>query len=152
VYKVKVNKDGSIGRFKSRFVVCGYSQIKSVDYTHSFSATMHVTSFRLLMALAMHVKLKLEHFDVSSAFTQYAIYKLIFVKPPKGYPQRTPDGTPCVLKLRKALYGIKQASRMWQLKLRKHLVDKMGFTNSTHDPCLFSRRVSDREYLCCRRI
>jgi len=143
VYKVKVNKDGSIERFKSRFVVCGYSQVKGVDYTHSFSATMRATSFRLLMALATHDKLKLEHFDVTSAFTQSEIDKVIFVEPPEGYPQRTPDGTPCVLKLRKALYGTKQASRMWQLKLRKHLVDKMGFTNSTHDPCLFSRRVDD---------
>jgi len=118
VYRVKVNKDGSIERFKSRFVVCGYSQVKGVDYTHSFSATMRATSFRILMALATHDKLKLEHFDVTSAFTQSEIDKVIYVEPPKGYPQRTRDGTPCVLKLRKALYGTKQASRMWQLKLR----------------------------------
>ena len=143
VYRVKVNKDGSIERFKSRFVVCGYSQVKGVDYTHSFSATMRATSFRILMALATHDKLKLEHFDVTSAFTQSEIDKVIYVEPPKGYPQRTHDGTSCVLKLRKALYGTKQASRMWQLKLRRHLVEKMGFTNSTHDPCLFSRRVDD---------
>jgi len=143
VYKVKMNKDGSIERFKSRFVVCGYSQVKGVDYTHSFSATMRATSFRLLMALATHDKLRLEHFDVTSAFTQSEIDKVIFVEPPKGYPQHASDGSPCVLKLRKALYGTKQASRMWQLKLRSHLVDKMSFTNSIHDPCLFVRRVSD---------
>ena len=143
VYRVKMNKDGSIERFKSRFVVCGYSQVKGIDYTHAFSATMRATSFRLLMALATHDKLRLEHFDVTNAFTQSEIDKVIFVEPPKGYPQLAPNGSPCVLKLRKALYGTKQASRMWQLKLRKHLVDKMGFMNSTHDPCLFSRRVGD---------
>ena len=65
------------------------------------------------MALATHDKLKLEHFDVMSAFTQSEIDKVIFVEPPKSYPQLTPDGTPCVLKLRKALYGTKQASRMY---------------------------------------
>ena len=32
---------------------------------------------------------------------------------------------------------------MWQLKLRKYLVESMKFTNSIHDPCLFSRRVDD---------
>ena len=143
VYRVKMNKDGSIERFKSRFVVCGYSQVKGVDYTHAFSATMRATSFRLLMALATHDKLTLEHFDVTNAFTQSEIDKVIYVEPPKGYPQVSPNGSPCVLKLRKALYGTKQASRMWQLKLRKHLVDNMGFSNSTHDPCLFSRRVDD---------
>ena len=143
VYRIKVNKDGSIERFKSRFVVCGYSQVKGIDYTHSFSATMRATSFRLLMALATHDKLRLEHFDVTNAFTQSDIDKVIYVEPPKGYPQSDPNGLPCVLKLRKALYGTKQASRMWQLKLRKYLVESMNFINSTHDPCLFSRRVSD---------
>ena len=58
VYRIKMNKDGSIERFKSRFVVCGYSQVKGIDYTHSFSATMCATSFRLLMALATHDKLR----------------------------------------------------------------------------------------------
>ena len=32
---------------------------------------------------------------------------------------------------------------MWQLKLRKYLVESMNFTYSIHDPCLFPRRVSD---------
>jgi hypothetical protein len=95
------------------------------------------------MALATHDKLKLEHFDVTNAFTQSDIGKVIYVEPPKGYPQCDSNGLPCVLKLRKALYGTKQASRMWQLKLRKYLVESMNFTNSIHDPCLFSRRVSD---------
>ena len=104
---------------------------------------MRATSFRLLMALATHDKLKLEHFDVTNAFTQSVLDKVIYVEPPKGYPQANPNGSSCVLNLRKALYGTKQASRMWQLKLRKYLVDSMSVVNSTHDPCLFSRRVSD---------
>jgi len=61
VYCSKVNK---IERFKSRFVVCGYSQVKGIGYAHSLSATMRATSFRLLLALATHDKLRPEHFDV----------------------------------------------------------------------------------------
>jgi hypothetical protein len=40
----------------------------------------------------------------------------------------------------KSLYGTKQASRLWQLKLRDHLVNKMGFINSVCDPCLHVKR------------
>ena len=138
VYKVKLNRDGSIERFKSRFVVCGYSQVKGADYTHSFSATMRATSLRLLLALAAGEHLKLEHFDVTSAFTQADIDSDIYVDPPEGYPQYQGK----VLKLVKALYGTKQASRMWQLKLREKLI-AMGFANSSHDPCLFSRRTPE---------
>ena len=147
VYKIKLNKDGSIERFKSRFVVCGYSQIEGVDYTHSFSATMRATSFRLLMALAAGEKLKLEHFDVTNAFTQSDIDSDIYVEPPKGYEQTDQHDDTYVLKLKKALYGTKQASRMWQLKLRSYLVKHMGFTNSSNDPCLFCRRDSDGSVL-----
>ena len=138
VYKVKLNRDGSIERFKSRFVVCGYSQVKGVDYTHSFSATMRATSLRLLLALAAGERLKLEHFDVTAAFTQADIDSDVYVDPPDGFPALAGK----VLKLKKALYGTKQASRMWQLKLRDKLI-KMGFTNSSHDPCLFSRRTKE---------
>ena len=41
VYTIKYNRDGTIERFKSRFVVCGYSQVKGVDFTECFSATMN---------------------------------------------------------------------------------------------------------------
>ena len=143
VYKIKLNKDGSIERFKSRFVVCGYSQIKGIDYTHSFSATLRATSFRLLMALAAGERLKLEHFDVTNAFTQSDIDSEIYVEPPRGFEKYDKDGRSYVLKLKRALYGTKQASRMWQLKLRSHLMEHMGFSNSSHDPCLFSRRWDD---------
>ena len=51
VYAIKVKRDGTIDRFKSRFVVCGYSQIQGVDYTQSFSATLRATSMRTFLAL-----------------------------------------------------------------------------------------------------
>ena len=139
VYKIKLKKDGSIERFKSRFVVCGYSQTKGIDYTHAFAATMRATSFRTLLALAAGKKLKLEHFDVTNAFTQAEIDSEIYVEPPKGYETYDEHGNPYVLRLNKALYGTKQAARMWQLQLKAHLT-KMGFKQSVIDPCLFTKR------------
>ena len=47
------------------------------------------------------------------------------------------DGTPLVLKLKRALYGTKQASRLWQDTLRAFLCE-LGFKNSLVDPCLYS--------------
>ena len=70
IHTIKYNRDGTIERFKSRFVACGYSQVEGEDYSHSFSATMRATSFRTILALAAGEKLPLEHFDVTNAFTQ----------------------------------------------------------------------------------
>ena len=75
----------------------------------------------------------MDQFDVTNAFTQSDIDAEIYVEPPKGY---YPD-MDVVLKLKKSLYGTKQASRLWQQKLRGKLLE-MGFKNCTSDPCLFA--------------
>ena len=142
-YTIKYNRDGSIERFKARFVVCGYSQVQGEDYTHAFSATLRATSFRMLMAIAAGEKLKLEHFDVKNAFTQSDIDAEIYTQPPKGFETKGSDGKPMILKLIKSLYGTKQASRLWQLKLRDHLVKNMGFQNSINDPCMYVKRSGE---------
>ena len=122
VYTIKHNRDGTIERFKARFVACGYSQIKDFDYTETFSATLRSTSLRLLMAIAAGQKLKLEHYDVTSAFTQSEIDAEIYVEAPPGdFTPKDDKGRPKVLRLKKALYGTKQASKLWQDTLVKHL-------------------------------
>ena len=87
--------------------------------------------------------MKLAHFDVTSAFTQADIDAEIYVEPPKGFMAKDKHGVPMVLKLHKALYGTKQASRQWAITLRKFLVDELKFTKITHDPCLFTRVEKD---------
>ena len=148
VYTIKHNRDGTIDRFKSRFVVCGYSQIQGKDYDRAFSATMRASSFRTLMAMAAILKLKLEHIDVSNAFTQANIDDVeIFVEPAKGFEEWEYIGghkVSKVLKLRKALYGTKQASRLWQETLAAFLTSpEIGFHRLISDPCLFVRWNGD---------
>ena len=141
VYTVKYNRDGTVDRFKSRFVACGYSQIHGFDYNETFSATLRSTSFRLLCALAAGKKLTLDHFDVTSAFTQSDIDAVIYVEaPPGNFTPKDSQGRPKVLKLRKALYGTKQASKLWQDTLIRHL-KTMGFHQLKNDPCIFMMRV-----------
>ena len=155
VYTIKYKRDGDIEKFKSRFVVCGYSQRQGIDYDRAFSSTLRATTFRCICACAAGEKLTLEHFDVTSAFTQADLDDVdLFVEPPKGFEEWECCGRqqgPCVcgkrksklLHLKKALYGSKQASRLWQETLRRHLVDEQGFIQSPTDPCLFTKITKD---------
>ena len=157
VYTIKYNRDGTIERFKSRFVACGYSQIKNFDYTDTFSATLRSTSFRLICAIAAGKKLHLDHYDVANAFTQSNIDAEIYVEaPPGNFTPKDQNGRPKVLKLKKALYGTKQASRLWQDTLVSHLTP----LPLKHIPCHVTRSHSNdspgaaqtlrkREYLSC---
>ena len=149
VYTIKYNRDGTIERFKARFVACGYSQVEGFDYSETFSATLRSTSFRLLVAIAAGKKLTLEHFDVTSAFTQSKIDAEIYVEsPPGNFTPKDSKGRPKVLKLRKALYGTKQASKLWQDTLVHHLTKNMGFTRLSYDPCLFMLRKNSHVMIC----
>ena len=136
VFDLKFLRDGTIERFKARFVACGYSQVYGKDYVHTSSATLRATSFRLFLAVAAGRKLFIDQFDVTAAFTQADIDAEIYVEPPRGFETKGKDGKAQVLRLKKALYGTKQASRLWQQTLVARLT-AMGFVQSKHDPCLF---------------
>ncbi|KAL0292595.1 UNVERIFIED_CONTAM: Retrovirus-related Pol polyprotein from transposon RE1 [Sesamum calycinum] len=57
--------------------------------------------------------------------------------PPEGYLAAKPGQ---VCRLRRSLYGLKQASRQWNLELTTKLLD-YGFTQSAHDNCLFLKHT-----------
>ena len=81
------------------------------------------------------------HFDVSNAFTQASMDEHdVFIEPPKGFEIWEQIGGKWFTKLlylKRALYGTKQASRLWQNTLCSFLVDELHFKRSTTDPCLF---------------
>ena len=52
VYTIKYKRNGDIEKFKSRFVVCGYSQRQGIDYDRAFSSTLRATTFRCICACA----------------------------------------------------------------------------------------------------
>ena len=145
VFAIKYNSDGTIERFKARFVVCGYSQIQGLDYEQSFSSTMRATTFRTLLALAAQRGLRAEHLDISNAFCQADIDGVdIWVQPPRGFESLCASGQG--LKLLKALYGTKQASYLWQQTLSKWLVAN-GFTRLKTDPCVFIKSWNGRSLI-----
>jgi hypothetical protein len=151
VYTIKLNRDGTIERFKSRFVVCGYSQKQGIDYDRTFSATLRATSFRTLLAIAAGTKMRLIQFDVSNAFVQAKMDDAqVFIEPPKGHEVwETINGKRVskLLLLVRALYGTKQASRLWQETLRQYLVEEVGFKCSKSDPCLYRLTRGNEEIL-----
>lgn len=82
----------------SKFVVGGHSQAEGVDYTYFFCAPMRANDLRLLLVLATREKFKIEHFHVTSAFTQCATDSDINVnvdRLPKVYEQSEEHGYIC---------------------------------------------------------
>ena len=124
-------------RAKATLIARGFGQREGIDFFDTFSPCPSVISIRLLAALAYELDLDLCRFDAEQAFVQSDLDEVVYISLPPSCG--TLSGK--VEKLRRSLYGLKQASRTW----RYHLVRGMkalGFEQCEVDACVM-RLVED---------
>ena len=105
IYKIKRNSTGEITRYKARLVAKGYSKKRGIDYDEVFSPVAIAESIQIVIAMAAQFKWNLQHLDVKSAFLNGEIEEEIYVNQPEGFIKKGKEDY--VLKLKKALYGLK---------------------------------------------
>jgi hypothetical protein len=132
VFKRKRDTDNIIQRFRARLVARGFQQRDGIDYGEIFSPVVRYTTLRMLLALCAHYGLFKRHLDCPKAFTQADLDTPCYMKAPAG--MKIPHGK--CLKLLKSIYGLKQASRLFNELVSSFLVSQ-GFTQCTTDTCLY---------------
>lgn len=133
----KAKPGASHHQYKARLVAQGFNQKFGVDYDEVFAPVAMDSSFRLLMSEVGVKNLTVRQFDIKSAFLNGKLEEEIYMKQPPGFEsEKYPNK---VLKLRKSLYGLKQAANTWNKALNKVLTD-LGFSSNPADLCLYSRR------------
>ncbi|CAI7874154.1 unnamed protein product [Closterium sp. NIES-53] len=138
VFRVKTKADGTIDKFKARWVVCGFDQEHGRDFTETFAPVSQHTSLRILLAVAAMKRKKLRQIDVSNAFLYAPVDAEIYVELPHGSHGETNQ----VCQLQKSLYGIKQALRLWQQYLHTRLT-RIGFKQLPRDQGMYRLSKSD---------
>ncbi|KAA0063449.1 Retrovirus-related Pol polyprotein from transposon TNT 1-94 [Cucumis melo var. makuwa] len=111
VFKTKRDSNGNIERYKARLVAKGYTQKDGIDYKETFSPVSKKDSLRIVMALVAHYDLELHLMDVKAAFLNENLNEEVFMDQSEGFMVEGKERMVC--KLKRSIYGLKQASRQW---------------------------------------
>ncbi|WVZ49277.1 hypothetical protein U9M48_000649 [Paspalum notatum var. saurae] len=145
IFKHKFHADGSLDRYKARWVLRGFTQRPGVDFDETFSPVVKPATIRTVLSLAISMDWPIHQLDVNNAFLHGTLTETVYCSQPSGFvdPER-PDH---VCRLNKSLYGLKQAPRAWYSCFASHL-QSMGFIEAKTDTSLFIyRRGTDTAYL-----
>lgn len=90
-------------------------------------------TIRFLLATAVKFNMAVHQMDAVTAFLQGELNEEIYMHQPECFA----DKTNRVCRLRKSLYGLKQSSRVWNVKLSSVLTQQLNFTRSTVDQSVY---------------
>ena len=82
LFKIKHVADGSIEKYKARFVSRGFSKKEGIDYEETFAPIARYTSIRTIIALAAKMKWKLHQMDVKTTFLNGVIEEEVYIEQP----------------------------------------------------------------------
>jgi hypothetical protein len=136
VCRLKRNEAGDVVKHKARLMAKGYVQKAGIDFEEAFTPVARLESVRLLLSIVGHCNWEVHHMDVKSAFLNGEIKEIVFVKQPPGFIDPKHPGK--VLRLHKALYGLRQAPRAWNTKLNQALI-RLGFRRCESEHSMYTR-------------
>ena len=141
VFKTKRDSKGNVERYKARLVAKGFTQKDDIDYKETFSPVSKKDSLRIVLALVAHYDLELHQMDVKTAFLNGDLEEEVYMNQPEGFVSTGKENMVC--KLKKSIYGLKQASRQWYLKFND-TITSYGFVENTVDRCIYMKVSGSR--------
>lgn len=137
VFDIKTNSNNQLERYKARLTCRGFLQRIIDHYRETFSPTAYIESIRLILFMVTNHNFSEFVFDVKVAFLKGKMDQEVWVEYPEGFPGWSMHQKQYV-RLLMALYGTKQAARIFWLHLRDKLF-KLGYSPTVSDPCTWYR-------------
>lgn len=155
----KYGPDGTLSKRKARLVARGFSQRPGMDFSETFAPVARLGSIRLAAALAANYGMSIHQIDIATAYLNGSLDEEIFMEVPENVQEvlqkiidleqtgsqigntarkmlmQLESGNR-VCKLKKAIYGLKQAGRQWHSRLDEEL-RSLGLKASNFDPCVY---------------
>ncbi|KAI3457783.1 hypothetical protein Pfo_014446, partial [Paulownia fortunei] len=105
-----------------------------IDYEETFSPVAMLKSIRILLSIAAHFDYEVWQMDVKTAFLNGNLDENIYMMQPDGFIQKGQEHKIC--KLNRSIYGLKQASRSWNIRFDQ-AIKSYGFDQNPDEPCVY---------------
>ena len=140
VLRIKRDENGKILRYKARLLIHGFKQRAGLEYDRTYAPIVRIPTILLMLLIAMFSALEARHVDIETAFlNSWLVGVTIYMAQPRYFD----DGTKRICLLKKGLYGLKQAARLWYQTLHARLVEQ-GFQRCAYDVGLYYQYVDQR--------
>ena len=136
IFKKKIGADGQIDTFKARLVAKGYRQRQGIDYDETFSPVAMIKSIRILLAIAAHYDYEVWQMDVKTAFLNGNLEEEVYMIQLEGYTSKEFPEKVC--RLQRSIYGLKQASRSWNMRFDE-AIRSYDFIKNEDEPCVYKK-------------
>ncbi|GKA92485.1 retrovirus-related pol polyprotein from transposon TNT 1-94 [Tanacetum coccineum] len=114
---------------------------EGIDFKESFTPVARLEVVWIFLAFTAHMNMIVYQMDVKTTFLNGILREEVYVSQPNGFVD--PNNPNHVYRLKKALYGFKQAPRAWYDLISSFLLSQ-GFSKGTVNPTLFiSRKGKD---------
>ena len=125
-----------------------------MDYNETFAPVLSYSSLRVIFAIVAALDLEFIHLDVETAFLNAQVKEEIYITLPigfhaAGFSVSNASTTTPVLRLRKSLYGIKQAPRDWHEEIDGS-IRALGYKRCQSEQCIYIKtsRLGSPIYIC----
>lgn len=138
VFKHNLRSDGTLERYKARWVVRGFNQRPGVDFGETFTPVVKPATIRSMLAVVASKQWPAHQLDVSNAFLHGHLQEQVYCQQSIGFVD--PDRPNAVCLLSRSLYGLRQAPRAWFTRFTDY-VKSISFTQTRSDSSLFVLRA-----------
>jgi hypothetical protein len=120
IFKHKFKADGTLERYKSRWVLRRFTQRPDINYDETFNTVVKLATVRTVLSLALSRDWLVHQLDVKNAFFHGTLTETLYCTQLTRFFDHVQLDLVC--HLNKSLYVLKQAPRVWYNRFASYLL------------------------------